>query len=521
MKKRIIIPGPPGTGKTYRLINTYLKEEVEIHKTPVKKIGFFTFSKNASEIAKRRAMKFLTNIDWDEDLKYFSTLHALGSRKCGIDTNTQLLKGKKWDLFKSYVGGVAERLNFDSFTTDDGSIIYGNEYMKLINLARSRKITLESQYSLQEHLQDISFKDLEYLKDCLIKYKKENQMYEFIDMISVFKEKEKCPPLDAVFLDEAQDLNNLQWEMFHYIESKVKRSYIAGDDDQAIMGFQGANSAHFVKLHYDKETEVDKSLVKSRRVPKSVIKIAKSILEKIPSNERIIKEWLPTDHEGTVSFISNYESIDFSKGKWLIQTRTNKMLEPIKDFFEDKGFYYSSKKGNNLISKDLLIAIDVWTSLSEGLLIPAKLARKAYSFMTVAGGKIKRGFGNGGSFKEVMEEVVCLDDLRKNHGLQAAGSWDQAFDKIDERRKQYILTLQRNGEDILPTSKPRIRLSTIHGAKGDEDENIVHFLDLDILSYNEFQRNPSPEHRLQFVGVTRTVSNLYIVNPTSPYGYQI
>ena len=146
---------------------------------------------------------------------------------------------------------------------------------------------------------------------------------------------------------------------------------------------------------------------------------------------------------------------------------------------------------------------------------------KAYSFMTVAGGKIKRGFGNGGSFKEVMEEVVCLDDLRKDHGLQAAGSWDQAFDKIDERRKQYILTLQRNGEDILPTSKPRIRLSTIHGAKGDEDENIVHFLDLDILSYNEFQRNPSPEHRLQFVGVTRTVSNLYIVNPTGQYGYQI
>ena len=24
MTKRIIIPGPPGTGKTYRLINTYL-----------------------------------------------------------------------------------------------------------------------------------------------------------------------------------------------------------------------------------------------------------------------------------------------------------------------------------------------------------------------------------------------------------------------------------------------------------------------------------------------------------------
>ena len=95
--------------------------------------------------------------------------------------------------------------------------------MKIINLARSRKINLENQYNLQEHLQDISFKDLEYLNRCLVKYKKENQMYEFIDMISLFIEKEKCPSLDAVFLDEAQDLNNLQWDMFHYIESKAKR----------------------------------------------------------------------------------------------------------------------------------------------------------------------------------------------------------------------------------------------------------------------------------------------------------
>ena len=173
MTKRIIIPGPPGTGKTYRLINTYLKKEVNEHKTPVKKIGFFTFSRTASDVAKQRAIKFLTNIDWDEDLKYFSTLHALGARECDIDTNTQLLKGKKWDMFKSYVGGFAERLNFDTFTTEDGGIVYGNEYMKIINLARSRKISLENQYNLQEHLQDIGFNDLDYLNRCLIKYKKD------------------------------------------------------------------------------------------------------------------------------------------------------------------------------------------------------------------------------------------------------------------------------------------------------------------------------------------------------------
>ena len=36
MINRTIIPGPPGTGKTYRLVNTYLKEEVQKNKTPLK-----------------------------------------------------------------------------------------------------------------------------------------------------------------------------------------------------------------------------------------------------------------------------------------------------------------------------------------------------------------------------------------------------------------------------------------------------------------------------------------------------
>ena len=198
MIKRTIIPGPPGTGKTYRLVNTYLKEEVEKYKTTLKKVGFFTFSKEATRISVARATKLFNKIDYDEDLKYFCTLHALGTRECGIDTGTQLLKGKKWEAFKTYVGGVADKLNFETYATDDGTMIYGNDYIKLINLAKYRKITLENQYGLQEHLQDISYSNLEYLDKCLVKFKKETGMFEFVDMISRFIEKEKCPQFDGL-----------------------------------------------------------------------------------------------------------------------------------------------------------------------------------------------------------------------------------------------------------------------------------------------------------------------------------
>ena len=39
------IMGPPGTGKTYRLINHYLKKELNEYNTDPQKIVYITFSK--------------------------------------------------------------------------------------------------------------------------------------------------------------------------------------------------------------------------------------------------------------------------------------------------------------------------------------------------------------------------------------------------------------------------------------------------------------------------------------------
>ena len=111
--------------------------------------------------------------------------------------------------------------------------------------------------------------------------------------------------------------------------------------------------------------------------------------------------------------------------------------------------------------------------------------------------------------------------MRNEHGLLAAGGWEQALDKINEKKRNFITAMEKNGENISPTVEPRIKLSTIHGAKGDERQNTVLMLDIDYNSYNAYQKDPNPEHRLFFVGITRTVENLYLVNPMGEYGYQI
>jgi len=86
---RTIIPGPPGTGKTYRLMQ-YVEEELK--KTEPSKIAYIAFSNAAADEARRRI---------PNDNVVISTMHAYGSENCGFDPKRQLLKNERWKGFKN------------------------------------------------------------------------------------------------------------------------------------------------------------------------------------------------------------------------------------------------------------------------------------------------------------------------------------------------------------------------------------------------------------------------------------
>ena len=59
--------------------------------------------------------------------------------------------------------------------------------------------------------------------------------------------KELCPKFKVVFIDEAQDLSPIQWMMYDILKSNAEDVYLAGDDDQAIYAWAGADVDRFIQ----------------------------------------------------------------------------------------------------------------------------------------------------------------------------------------------------------------------------------------------------------------------------------
>jgi len=134
--------------------------------------------------------------------------------------------------------------------------------------------------------------------------------------------------------------------------------------------------------------------------------------------------------------------------------------------------------------------------------------------MSGNGVRVQRGF------KKILgeeDDTFTFDELRDNNGLLATldMSWQQALDKVPDVDVAYINALLRRGEDL--TALPRIKLSTIHGAKGGEAENVVLYTDLTAAAEQSMEKDPDSMHRVFYVAVTRTKQNLFVVEPENFY----
>jgi superfamily I DNA/RNA helicase len=232
------IIGLPGTGKTTTLVNM-IPEIIVKEDFQLEDICFCTFSKDMAAEIRTKSMDLLGISEKDlKGLPYFGkTIHSVCLR---LTQNGFKGVGKedKEDFAKKY------NLKYDS----------ENEHAKdLLNVFfNARSYLINENFSVEDYRKykpiAKSTVTLErFIELCKLwkAYKEEKRLVDFEDMLKKVDRSGLIPPTRVLIVDEFQDLNPLQYEIYKRWAENMDKVVIVGDPFQAIYSFMGSKPEFF------------------------------------------------------------------------------------------------------------------------------------------------------------------------------------------------------------------------------------------------------------------------------------
>ncbi len=297
---KIITVSTAGSGKTTSML-ARIENMIVNHDIPPENITMVTFTKAAAEEMEKRFNRNRKE-PWNVN---FSTIHSLCFKILHEDKGLQHYQMlEEWRVYKFFreelkkVKGSFERLEEDT-----------KKIVSEISFVRNAAINLNNykpEFKIMHH-EDIFFK----LYHTYEQFKRANSKYDFDDLIILTLYFLKNEPrllekwqdrIPYIIVDEFQDTNKIQANIFYLLSQKYGNLCVVGDDDQSIYGFRSADSS--IMLNFENVFQGAKklSLSTNYRSCKKVVEMASNLISY--NLQRFDKKIIAaSDVEGVVDFV--------------------------------------------------------------------------------------------------------------------------------------------------------------------------------------------------------------------------
>jgi DNA helicase-2/ATP-dependent DNA helicase PcrA len=469
--------GTAGSGKTSFLLNELNK--LFIQGVIPEQIAFMSFTKKAINEVIDRSLKQFSQFQ-KKQFYNFRTIHSMCYKN--NENKNILLQQELFNLAKTFGMKISCNKNIeDGFGTKQG-----DKVIMIEALSRLRLISLKQQWQ-ECNFFDCPFFMVKQWQDRLNKYKKEHNLIDFTDLLEQYHDKLN---VDYIFIDEAQDLSPLQWHVINQASQDIKKIFIAGDDDQAIFNWAGADIEYFLNIKSNQEI----ILKYSYRLPKTIYKMSRKILKRIKTRKN--KKCSNIKKEGKILYVVNFEQINFEKNEhYLILVRNRYQTKKIKKVLEKKGLPFFLFDKNTLKIKEVQ-AIILWERLRQG----KNITNRQFNMMQKYSTFIKNVFKKEDVKKELLNK-----------------EWFIVLNLINYQTIIYLRILRQNGYKFYDI--PKIKITTIHQSKGGECDNVIVFTD---ISHTVWENKKNDyEHRVWYVAITRAKQRLFIIREQTNKFYKI
>lgn len=476
---RRVTYGPPGTGKTSHIreaVQTALRGGL----VSPEKTYLLSFSKaGAAELAGRIENSDTINI---------GTIHSLCYRLAGLHRG-RVIDNRKMVDFGTYSGIEIklDRIQEDGSTEEltEGEVAYA-----IYSLARARCENPETVYNAQKNppKNAVWFR---YFCDSFEKWKATYGYVDFNDML-VMGEQLVCDPsyrleIDLLVVDEAQDLSEQQWRVVRGLAPRAANLIVAGDDDQAIFAWAGADPAGMAKFfkRYADERVV---LEKSWRLPEVVKEAAERLIERVADREP--KPFVAAGHAGAIRTADSVlHSLD--ERDTLILYRNHSIRQEFEPDLIEAGIPYVNHNGRPSPLRSPL----------AGLIRELeKVPDLSFIDRSIAWGLDK--WFHPGAIRKYQDGKLSLIDFVATANYKGEILW------------YLINTMKKVGH--LSDFRPNVRLSTIHGAKGREAAHVILINSTTANSLEAWENDRENELRVWYVGMTRAKTDLTIIEYDNP-----